>query len=131
VRHDVAAEALGGPLRLSIGTEAGRVKAHASGTAMLERVRERYAYPLVEQLAGSVQWQLDFTQPSKPLANAQAATAAADGGLQLTATTLQPRWPLDSIMQGKQAIGFGAGDLALLWRMNGDEGCAPLNRVEG
>jgi len=96
---DVAAEALGGPLRLSIGTEAGRVKAHASGTAMLERVRERYAYPLVEQLAGSVQWQLDFTQPSKPLANAQAATAAADGGLQLTATTLQPRWPLDSIMQ--------------------------------
>ncbi len=96
---DITAEALGGPLRLSIGTEAGRVKAHASGTAMLERVRERYPYPLVDQLAGSAQWQLDFMQPPKTPAAAPNAANAPEGGLQLTATAVQPRWPLDNIMQ--------------------------------
>jgi len=117
---DLAAEALGGPLRLSIGTENGRIAAHASGTAMLERVRERYAYPLVERLTGNAQWQLDYTQPPRLGSN---AVTAQEGGLQLTATAIQPRWPLDNVMQvGTTPRDAAAPIKAVLQRTSLDKG---------
>ena len=115
---DIAAEALGGPLKLSIATADGRVKTQASGTAMLERVRERYAYPLLDQLSGAAQWQLETSNPARSTAAAAATTAAATGAttaavlaaptaatsapesnLLITATTVQARWPLDAMFQ--------------------------------
>jgi uncharacterized protein (TIGR02099 family) len=91
---EISAEALGGPLKLSIVTEAGRIKTIATGNAALEKVRERYAYPLIDQLTGTVQWQLDMSQPTRVPAG-----AVADSTMQITATTVQPRWPLDTIVQ--------------------------------
>jgi uncharacterized protein YhdP len=110
---DIAAEALGGPLKLSIATVDGRIKTQATGTASFDRVRERYAYPLLDQLGGTAQWQLDMTNPARSQAVASSAvvTSAAVGAaattanapqgssLQISATTLQPRWPLDAIFQ--------------------------------
>lgn len=91
---DVSAEALGGPLKLTIATEGGRIKTAATGTAHFDRVRERYAYPLVDQLTGTAQWQLDMTQPVRV-----SAGALSDASMQIVATTVQPRWPLDAIVQ--------------------------------
>jgi len=91
---EITAEALGGPLKLSINTEGGRIKTLASGTASFDKVRDRFAYPLVDQLAGQAQWQLDMSQSTR-----LAAGAAPDGVMHITATTVQPRWPLDAIMQ--------------------------------
>lgn len=92
--NDVTAEALGGPLKLSISTEGGRIKTLASGTASFEKVRDRFAYPLVDQLTGQAQWQLDMSQPTRV-----APGAAPDSVMHITATTLQTRWPLDAILQ--------------------------------
>lgn len=91
---EISADALGGPLKLSVVTEAGRIKTMATGNAAFEKVRERYAYPLVDQLTGTVQWQLDMSQPMRVPAG-----VVADSTMQITATTVQPRWPLDSIVQ--------------------------------
>ena len=91
---DISAEALGGPLKLSIVTEGGRIKTTASGVANFDRVRERFAYPLVDQLTGTAQWQLDMAQPMRT-----ASGTVADATMQIVATTVQPRWPLDSIVQ--------------------------------
>ncbi len=91
---DINAEALGGPLKLSIATESGRIKTMATGTALFEKVRERFVYPLVDQLSGTVQWQLDMSQPMHVPAG-----AVSDSTMQIVATTTQPRWPLDNIVQ--------------------------------
>jgi len=99
---DLAAETLGGPLKLNVSTENGRIRALASGTAAFERVRERYPYPLLDQLAGATQWQLDLTQPTRATpapAGANAATGAVEASLLITASTVQARWPLDSVFQ--------------------------------
>ncbi len=92
--NDITAEALGGPLKLAISTEGGRIKTLASGTASFEKVRDRFSYPLVDQLTGQTTWQLDMSQSSRVVAG-----AIPDGLMHLTATTLQPQWPLDAIMQ--------------------------------
>ncbi len=105
---DIAAEALGGPLKLSVTTVDGRIKAQAKGTATFERVRERYPYPLLDQLSGTTQWQLDMSQPLRNVATAVGATPMAstnatplntENSLVITATTVQPRWPLDAMFQ--------------------------------
>ena len=100
---DIAAESLGGPLKLSITSADGRIKTQASGTAMLERVRESYAYPLLDQLSGTTLWTLETTNATRSSAAAPATTtgsASAPGSnLLITATTVQPRWPLDVMFQ--------------------------------
>ena len=106
---DIAAEALGGPLKLSITTADGRIKTQASGTAQLERVRERYAYPLLDQLSGTTLWQLETSNPTRSSAAtpgvASSATStpnapsAPESSLLISATTVQPRWPLDAMFQ--------------------------------
>ncbi len=104
---DIAAEALGGPLKLSISMVEGRVKTQASGTALLERVRERYSYPLLDQLNGAAAWQLETSNPTRSSASAAVAPAASAGSvasppessLLITASSVQPRWPLDVMFQ--------------------------------
>ncbi len=105
---DIRADALGGPLKLSITTVDGRIKAQAAGTATFERVRERYAYPLLDQLAGMTQWQLEMSNPARSSPSAAAGgtpvaqgsvAPSAESSLLITATTVQPRWPLDAMFQ--------------------------------
>ena len=92
---DVAADALGGSLKLTISTADGRIKTQASGTSALERVRERYPYPLLDQLTGPAQWQLETVSPSR----ASTAPSSPESSLLINATTVQPRWPLDAMFQ--------------------------------
>ncbi len=97
--ENVTAEALGGPLKVAITTDAGRIKTQASGVALFERVRERYAYPGLDQLAGQTQWQLETVQPAKPVASANGANPAPETLMTLSLTTVQPKWPLDGVFQ--------------------------------
>ncbi|MEO7252957.1 MAG: DUF3971 domain-containing protein, partial [Casimicrobium sp.] len=94
--ENVTAEALGGPLKLAITTEAGRIKTQASGTAAFERVRERFAYPGLNQLSGNAQWQLETTQLGK---GGVSSSSSPDATMTLNMTTVQPKWPLDGILQ--------------------------------
>ena len=111
---DISAEALGGPMKFTIATVDGRIKTEASGSATFERVRERFSYPLLDQLSGSIQWQLEMSNPARSTATASSVVVAAatnvvtkpDSGLLITATTVQPRWPLDSMFQ----VGAAARD---------------------
>ena len=100
---DIGAEALGGPLKLSIAMVDGRIKTQASGTALLERVRERYAYPLLDQLSGTTLWQLETSNPTRSAASGPAAATGTastpESTLLISATTVQPRWPLDALFQ--------------------------------
>ena len=57
---NIAAEALGGPLKLDVASEAGRVRVNAAGTADLDAVRREYAIPLIERITGRTDWQLAF-----------------------------------------------------------------------
>ena len=81
---------------LAITSEAGSIKTQASGTVALERVRERFAYPGLNQLTGQAQWQLETTQPTKSSAG---VSAAPETTMNLSLTTVQPKWPLDSVFQ--------------------------------
>ena len=96
---DIAADALGGPLKLSISTVDGRIKAQAAGTATFERVRERYAYPLLDQLTGATQWHMEMSNPPRSGSGPASASATHESNLLITATTVQPRWPLDAVFQ--------------------------------
>ncbi len=96
---DIRATALGGPLQLSVASNDGRIKTQATGTALLERVRERYAYPLLDQLSGATQWHLELSNATSGAAAVGTAAAPPENSFQITATTVQPRWPLDAIVQ--------------------------------
>jgi uncharacterized protein (TIGR02099 family) len=96
---DIRATALGGPLKFSVANVDGRIKTQASGTALLERVRERYAYPLLDQLSGSADWQLEMSNAARGSAPATSDAPVAANSFQISATTVQPRWPLDAMMQ--------------------------------
>ena len=90
------AEALGGPLKVAVTTEAGRIKIQASGMAAFERVRERFAYPGLNQLTGQAQWQLETTQLTK---GSVGVSAGPENTMNLSLTTVQPKWPLDGLFQ--------------------------------
>ena len=94
--ENVTAEALGGALKVALSTDAGRIRTQASGTAMLAKVRERFAYPGLDQLVGEAEWQLETNQPAK---GGVGASAAPDTALNLSLTTVQPKWPLDAVFQ--------------------------------
>ncbi len=57
---DLRANAFGGATAIAINTEAGVIKANASGRAELARVRETFDYPLLDQLTGTMDWRLDL-----------------------------------------------------------------------
>ena len=99
--ENVTAEALGGPLKVAITTDAGRIKTQASGSAAFERVRERFAYPGLSQLGGQAQWQLETTQLLK---GGGSSTSSPDATMNLNMTTVQPKWPLDGVFQVNAAM---------------------------
>ena len=99
--ENVTAEALGGQLKVAITTEPGRIKTQASGTAAFERVRERFAYPGLNQLTGQAQWQLETTQLTR---EARGVGPAPETTMTLSLTTVQPKWPLDGVFQVNAAV---------------------------
>lgn len=104
--ENVTAEALGGPLKVAITSDGARITTRASGTATFERVRERYAYPGLNQLAGQAQWTLETAQSMSGASvrtNGNGTASAPDNALTVNITTLQPRWPLDGIFQVTQS----------------------------
>ena len=56
--NDITAEALGGPVKLQVASEAGRVRLTGSGTADLQLVRKEYELPLFDRVSGTTDWQL-------------------------------------------------------------------------
>ena len=98
---DIAAEAFGGPLRLTLATREGRIEAHARGSARLEKLREQFPFPLVDRLSGPATWELDLRQPRTASASSvgKPEKAAADEPvLQLKVSATPERWPLDAIL---------------------------------
>ena len=63
--RDLAAEALGGPLKLSIQAGGGAVRVTASGNASVAAVRREYDVPLLDRMSGATDWQfsLDHSGP--------------------------------------------------------------------
>jgi uncharacterized protein (TIGR02099 family) len=55
---NIAAEALGGPAKLDVASENGRVRVSGAGTADLQRVRAEYDLPFFERITGMTDWQL-------------------------------------------------------------------------
>jgi uncharacterized protein (TIGR02099 family) len=75
--NDLTAEAFGGPLKLQVASQGGRVRVTGEGTADLARVGSEYDVPLLDRAAGSTDWQLT-----------------------LDAREQQVAWTVDSSLQG-------------------------------
>ena len=56
--NDLAGEMFGGPLRLQVRHENGRLRVTGSGTADLQLVRKHYDVPLLDHATGKTDWQL-------------------------------------------------------------------------
>jgi uncharacterized protein (TIGR02099 family) len=55
---DLAGEMFGGPLKLQVGHEGGRLRVTGSGTADLQLVRKYYDVALLDRVTGRTDWQL-------------------------------------------------------------------------
>jgi uncharacterized protein (TIGR02099 family) len=60
--NDVAAEVFGGPARLTLNRAAGRFSVNGSGTANLATLRRDHPAPLVDRVAGNVDWTIAITE---------------------------------------------------------------------
>jgi uncharacterized protein (TIGR02099 family) len=97
---DITATALGGPVTLNVTTEGGRVRAQASGQTDMSKVSERYNYPFLDQMKGSVNWALDTRHVAPPIGVAAASSAAGDNGtLRISGVIAPQRLPFDTVMQ--------------------------------
>ncbi|TAG01111.1 MAG: hypothetical protein EAZ43_12280 [Betaproteobacteria bacterium] len=105
--RELTASALGGQMSVNVSTEAGHIRAQATGTADLARVKERYNYPFLDQLKGVATWALDTRYVTGARAPAAAPAVAASTAalreeptsLRLTATLAPQTLPFDSVMQ--------------------------------
>jgi uncharacterized protein YhdP len=93
---DIAVNALGGATLVNVSTENGAIKTVASGRAELARVRERYDYPLLDQLKGSANWSLEMSTASNR-ESTEGATFRVKGSFDA-----QPL-PIDAIYQATAA----------------------------
>ena len=66
--NDLAAEAFGGPVKLQVAGEAGRMRVNASGTANIDLVRKEYDAPLLDRVSGSTDWRLSLDAQERKLA---------------------------------------------------------------
>ncbi len=97
---DITATALGGPVTLNVMTEGGRVRAQASGQTDMSKVSERYNYPFLDQMKGSVNWALDTRYVAPPIGSAASASAASDNStLRISGVIAPQRLPFDTVMQ--------------------------------
>jgi len=55
---DISAEAYGGPVKVSLTSEAGHLRVAASGKADVQRVRRDYDAPLLERVTGTTDWRI-------------------------------------------------------------------------
>ncbi|HEX4884489.1 MAG TPA: YhdP family protein [Casimicrobiaceae bacterium] len=58
--RDIALEALGGPARIDVTTRDGAVRVAGGGTLNLAVLRNEFASPWAERIAGTTDWQLDL-----------------------------------------------------------------------
>lgn len=87
---DIAVNAFGGAATLNVVTENGIIRTTASGRAELARVRERFDYPLLDQLKGQASWSMEM----------QTTRNAGDGeAIKLTGTIAPQALAIDSVFQ--------------------------------
>jgi uncharacterized protein YhdP len=97
---DITATALGGPVTVNVTTEGGRVRAQATGQTDMSKVSERYNYPFLDQMKGSVNWALDTRYVAPSVGTAAASSAASENGtLRLSGVIAPQRLPFDGVMQ--------------------------------
>jgi uncharacterized protein YhdP len=63
---ELRATTLGGSTAISVLTEAGVIKASASGRSELAKLRETFDYPLLDQLSGALDWRLSLQTGAAP-----------------------------------------------------------------
>jgi uncharacterized protein (TIGR02099 family) len=87
---EISATALGGPVSINVMTENGIIKTNASGRGVMARVRERYEYPLLDQITGDLNWSMDM----------QVARNSSEGNALRVNGTLAPQaLPIDRVFQ--------------------------------
>jgi uncharacterized protein YhdP len=89
--RDLATNVLGGAAAVNLTSESGQIRARASGRAELLRVRERFDYPLIDQLTGNVDWRLETSV--KTAGPATEVVTRVDGALS------PQKLPFDKVMQ--------------------------------
>ncbi len=57
---EITGRGFGGPLRVKVGSEGGKVLVSAAGSAAIGEVASHFGWPLVDQLAGSTPWKADI-----------------------------------------------------------------------
>lgn len=57
---EITGRGFGGPLRVKVGSEGGKVLVSATGSAAIGEVASHFGWPLVDQLAGSTPWKADI-----------------------------------------------------------------------
>ncbi len=57
---EITGRGFGGPLRVKVGSEGGKVLVSAAGSAAISEVASHFGWPLVDQLAGSTPWKADI-----------------------------------------------------------------------
>ncbi len=91
---DVAASAFGGSVAVNVNTDNGVIRVAATGTAELLRVRERYDYPLLDQLKGQANWTMEMQS---------AGLAGEPATLKLRGTIAAQALPIDAVFQAAAA----------------------------
>jgi len=57
---EITGRGFGGPLRVKVGSEGGKVSVSAAGTAGIVEVARHFGWPLLDQLSGSTPWKADL-----------------------------------------------------------------------
>lgn len=57
---EISGRGFGGPLRVKVASEGGKVLVSAAGSAAISEVARHFGWPLVDQLAGSTPWKADI-----------------------------------------------------------------------
>lgn len=111
--RDLAANVLGGATAINLNSDQGQLRARASGRAELARVRERFDYPLIDQLTGNVDWRMETT--------VKTGAAASEVITRIDGTISPQKLPFDKVMQSAERprnmgdpVGFSLVRTALL-----------------
>jgi uncharacterized protein (TIGR02099 family) len=57
---EITGRGFGGPLRVKVGSEGGKVLVSAAGTASVTEVASHFGWPLLDRLSGSTPWKADL-----------------------------------------------------------------------
>ena len=124
--RDIAAEALGGPVRLSLSASAGGaerlVHVSASGNASIAMVKRAFALPAAERMSGSADWTLALDLRDggatwvveSPLKGAQIDLPAPLGKPSADSVALRVERKLDPRKPGEDMLAIVYGTIAQL-----------------